>query len=73
MRNLAPVVALACLFAACSAPTTNTTTNTNTTTTTNSAANANNANTTASTTPPATKAGSLADPKSSIAYQFDLV
>ena len=72
MRNLAPVVALACLFAACSSSTnTNTTTNTNTNTATNTSANS--ANATASNTAPATKAGSLADPKSSIAYQFELV
>lgn len=76
MRNAAlsvALLALGTLSAACSAPTTNTTTNTNT--------NANSANTTiANTAPaatpaatPAAKAGSLADPKSSIAYQFDLV
>lgn len=78
MRNLAPVVALACLFAACSAPATNTNT-----ATTNAPANANSATTTASNTAssntassnaaPAAKTGSLADPKSSIAYQFELV
>lgn len=78
MRNLAPVVALACLFAACAAPTTNTnTTTTNTTANANSAstnsASANSANTASSNTAPAAKTGSLADPKSSIAYQFELV
>ena len=72
MRNFALAAALACLFAACSAPTTNTNTTANTTTT-NAAANANNANATASTTPPAKTTGSLADPKSSIAYQFELI
>ena len=73
MRNLAPAVGLACLFAACSAPTTNTNT-----ATTNAPANANSAsttvsNTSSSNTAPAAKTGSLADPKSSIAYQFELV
>jgi hypothetical protein len=75
MRNVAlsaALVALACLSAACSSSTnTNTTTNTNTNTATNTSANS--ANATASNTAPATKAGSLADPKSSIAYQFELV
>jgi len=69
MRKVAlPValLALGALSAACSAPTTNTTTNA----TTN--ATANTANTAPAATP-AAKAGSLADPKSSIAYQFDLV
>ena len=66
----AALLALGTLSAACSTPTTtNTTTNTN----------ANTANVTASNTAPtATPAarpatGSLADPKSSIAYQFELV
>jgi hypothetical protein len=71
MRNVAlsvALLALGTLSAACSAPTTNTTN-----TTTNTTANANNANVSASNTAPAAKAGSLADPKSSIAYQFDLV
>ena len=74
MRNAAlsvALLALGTLSAACSAPTTNTTTNSTTNTT------ANTANTTASNTAPAAtpaaRAGSLADPKSSIAYQFDLV
>ena len=69
MRKVAlPValLALGALSAACSAPTTNTTTNA----TTN--ATANTANTAPAATP-AARAGSLADPKSSIAYQFDLV
>jgi hypothetical protein len=70
MRNAALTVALLALgtlSAACSAATTNTTNNTT----------ANTANTTAANTAPAATpaagAGSLADPKSSIAYQFDLV
>lgn len=75
MRNAAlsvALLALGTLSAACSTPTTNTantTTNTANTTT-------NTANTAPTATPaatPAAKAGSLADPKSSIAYQFDLV
>jgi hypothetical protein len=53
------LLALGCLFAACSAPASN--------------ANANTASVTASNTAPAPKAGSLADPKSSIAYQFELI
>jgi hypothetical protein len=57
------LLALGTLSAACSAATNNTTNNTT----------ANTANTTASNTTPAARAGSLADPKSSIAYQFDLV
>jgi hypothetical protein len=80
MRNVAlsaALLALGCLSAACSAPTTNTSTNTTTNTTANTtantSANANNANTTASNTAPAAKAGSLADPKSSLAYQFELL
>ena len=66
------LLALGTLSAACSAPTTNTT---NTTTNTTANTNANSANVSASNTntAPATKAGSLADPKSSIATQFDLV
>ena len=67
----AALLALGCLSAACSAPATNTTTNT-TANTTNSTT-ANSANVTASNTAPAPKAGSLADPKSSIAYQFELI
>jgi len=75
MRNAAlsaALLALGALSAACSAPATNTTANTT------ANANANNANVTASNTAPAAtpaaaKAGSLADPKSSIAYQFELV
>ncbi|MET0647576.1 MAG: hypothetical protein ABW208_13240 [Pyrinomonadaceae bacterium] len=81
MKKVAPSVALlalGCLLAACSSPTTNTTTNTtnattNATTNTTTNTSANTANTTASNTSSAPKAGSLADPKSSIAYQFDLV
>ena len=61
------LLALGTLSAACSAATNNTTNNTT----------ANTANTTAANTAPAATpaagAGSLADPKSSIAYQFDLV
>ena len=74
MKKAAPSVALfalGCLLAACSSPTTNTTTNTTTNATTNMTANT--ANTTASNTSSASRSGSLADPKSSIAYQFDLV
>ena len=67
----AALLALGIASAACSAPTTDTTANT----TTNAAAN--NANVKASNTAPAAtpaaRAGSLADPKSSIAYQFELV
>lgn len=67
----AALLALGVLSAACSAPATNTTTNTTTNTSANSA-NVTAANT-APTATPAAKAGSLADPKSSIAYQFELV
>lgn len=73
------VVALAAgsLLAACSAPTTNTTTNTtaNATanTSANASANANAATRPATNTSTSTATGSLADPKSSIAYQFELV
>ena len=74
MRNAAlsvALLALGTLSAACSAPSTNTTTNTTANT------NANSANVTASNTAPAAtpaaKAGSLATPKDSIAYQFELV
>ncbi len=62
------LLAVGILLASCSAPATNTTTNTTANTnatTTNSNAAANTSSSTAS--------GSLADPKSSIAYQFDLV
>ena len=65
------LLALGALSAACSSPAANT--NTNTTANTN----ANSANVTASNTAPAStpaaRSGSLADPKSSIAYQFELV
>ena len=66
----AAALAAGTLLAACSAPSTNTTTNT----AANTAANTN-ANTSArATTNTSTAAtGSLADPKSSIAYQFELV
>ena len=75
------LLALACLSAACSAPSSNTTTNTIANSTANAAnatANtaANIANTTANAvanTTSGTTTGSLSDPKSSIAYQFDLV
>jgi hypothetical protein len=75
------LLALACLSAACSAPSSNTTTNTIANSTANAAnatANtaANIANSTANAvanTTSGTTAGSLSDPKSSIAYQFDLV
>ena len=76
MRNTAlsaALLALGILSAACSAPTANNTTNTNTAANTS----ANTASTTVSNTAPAAtpaaRAGSLADPKSSIAYQFELV
>ena len=80
MKKLAPSVALfalGCLLAACSSPTTNTTTNTTnattnaTTNTTTNATTNSMANTSSNSS--ATRSGSLADPKSSIAYQFDLV
>ncbi len=67
----AALLALGALSAACSAPATNTT---NTTTNTTANTNANAANVTASNTAPAARTtGSLADPKGSIAYQFDLI
>lgn len=68
------LLAVGVLSAACSAPSTNTAANATANTvnaTANAIANANRAATPAATTAPAT--GSLADPKSSIAYQFDLV
>jgi hypothetical protein len=69
MRNFAPavaVLALVCLSAACSAPTANTS---NTATT-----NATASKTAPAATPAAAaRAGSLGDPKGSIAYQFELV
>lgn len=75
------LLAVGVLSAACSAPSANTTTNAVANTAANTAnATANAVNATANavanankaaTTAPAT--GSLADPKSSIAYQFDLV
>lgn len=74
MKNVAlsaALLALGILSAACSAPTTNTTTNTSANAAANTSANTTNA--AAANTAPAAKAGSLADPKSSIAYQFDLV
>jgi hypothetical protein len=74
MRNVAlsaALLALGTLSAACSAPATNTT-NTTTNTTANTA-NTTVANTAPAATPAARTTGSLADPKSSIAYQFDLV
>ena len=66
----AALLALGTLSAACSTPTTtNTTTNTNANT-----ANVSASNTAPTATPAAKPAtGSLADPKSSIAYQFELV
>jgi hypothetical protein len=67
------LLAVGCLLAACSAPATNTT-NTTTNATTNATANTTVANTNANTaSKTATTSGSLADPKSSIAYQFELV
>ena len=74
MRNAAlsaALLALGTLSAACSAPTTNTATNATTNTSANTA-NTSISNTAPAATP-AARAGSLADPKSSIAYQFDLV
>lgn len=74
MRNVAlsaALLALGTLSAACSAPATNTT-NTTTNTTANTA-NTASSNTAPAATPAAKTTGSLADPKSSIAYQFDLV
>ena len=71
------LLAAASLLAACSAPSTNTTTNTVANTTANIANTTANAAGTAANTAanmaPSTATGSLADPKSSIAYQFDLV
>ena len=64
------LLALVTLLAACSASTTNTT---NTTTNTSANRSANSSNVTASNTAPAAKTGSLATPKDSIAYQFELV
>ena len=73
MRNATlsvALLALGTLSAACSGAATNTTT-------TNTNANANSANVSASNTAPAAtpaaKAGSLATPKDSIAYQFELI
>lgn len=66
------LLALGALSAACSTPTANTTVNnTNTNTATNTSVNT--ANTPVTNTAPPAKTGSLADPKSSIAYQFELV
>jgi len=67
------LLALGALSSACSSPTTNTT-NTNTTPDTNAnSANVKAANTAPTATPAARTTGSLADPKSSIAYQFELL
>ena len=66
---LAALLAAGSLWAACSAPSTNTTTNTTANTTANSSANTAARTTTNS----SAVTGSLADPKSSIAYQFELV
>ena len=81
MKNLTLSVALLAvgiLSAACSSATTNTNTNTTANTTANTsnstAANANaTTNTSANTSSGTATTGSLADPKSSIAYQFNLV
>jgi hypothetical protein len=77
------LLAVGSLLAACAAPSTNTTTNTSNSAATNANANTANvaaANTSANTTASAnantssgTAAGSLADPNSSITYQFELV
>ena len=64
----AALLALGILSAACSASTTNTTTNT-----TANSANVKASNTAPAATPAARTTGSLADPKSSIAYQFELI
>jgi hypothetical protein len=63
------------LSAACSAPSANTTTNTTTNATANTSANtaANTSTGTTTNSSAGTATGSLADPKSSIAYQFELV
>jgi hypothetical protein len=66
------LLALGALSAACSSPATNTTTNTTANTTANTA-NTKASNTAPAATPAARATGSLADPKSSIAYQFDLI
>ena len=68
----AALLALGALSAACSSPATNTTTNTTANTTANSA-NVKASNTAPTATPAARTTGSLADPKSSIAYQFELI
>src|ERR1044071_4805968 len=62
------LLALGALSAACSSPATNTTTNT-----TANTANTKASNTAPAATPAARATGSLVDPKSSIAYQFDLI
>jgi hypothetical protein len=71
------LLAVGCLLAACSAPSSNTTTNTVANTTANVAnATANAAGTAANAvanTTSSTAAGSQSDPKSAIAYQFDLI
>ena len=66
------LLALGALSAACSSPATNTTANATANTTANSA-NVKASNTAPAATPAARTTGSLADPKSSIAYQFDLL
>lgn len=66
------LLALGALSAACSSPATNTTTNTTANTNANSA-NVKATNTAPTATPAAKTTGSLADPKSSIAYQFELI
>ena len=66
------LLALGALSAACSSPAANTTANTTANSTANSA-NVKASNTAPAATPAARAAGSLADPKSSIAYQFELV
>ena len=66
------LLALGALSAACSSPATNTTANTTTNATANNA-NVKASNTAPAATPAAKATGSLADPKSSIAYQFELV
>ena len=75
MKNVALTVALLALGTLSAACSSTTTTNTNVNMTANTAANtsATPAATTTTNTAPAAKAGSLADPKSSIAYQFELV
>ena len=65
------LLAAGCLLAACSAPTINTSNGTSNNTSANVPANTSNGASTNKSTSTAT--GSLKDPKSSIAYQFELI